>query len=146
MRILAIDYGTRRLGLAVSDPLGITAQPLATLERSSTREDIGRLRTIVEERGVKRAVIGLPRNLDGSPGALWEESERFRSRVADELGIPVEGWDERLSTVEAERMLIGADVSRRKRRGVIDKIAATLILQSYLQAQAAAGPREEDGR
>jgi putative Holliday junction resolvase len=134
MRILAIDYGTRRLGLALSDPMGITAQPLASLQRKSIRADIEKLREIVVERQVGRAVIGLPLNLDGSHGALWEETNLFRTRLETELGIPVAGWDERLSTVEAERVLISADISRRKRKGVIDKVAASIILQSYLEA------------
>ncbi len=142
MRILAIDYGTRRLGIALSDPMEITAQPLISLERKSINKDLAELRRIVEQHGVERAVIGLPRNLDGSPGALWQESEDFRRRIESECGIPVDGWDERLSTVQAERMLIGADVSRRKRKGVIDKIAAALILQSYLDTRAAAGGGE----
>ncbi|HUX06005.1 MAG TPA: Holliday junction resolvase RuvX [Acidobacteriota bacterium] len=137
MRILAIDYGTRRLGLALSDPMGITAQPLISLLRKSIAKDIAELRRIVEEYEVERGVIGLPRNLDGSPGALWQESEDFRRRLESEFGIEVEGWDERLSTVQAERMLIRADVSRRKRKGVIDKVAAALILQSYLDARSA---------
>jgi len=122
----------------MSDALGITAQPLQTLERKNIRVDIERLRQIAEEHEISRAVIGLPRNLDGSHGALWQESEDFRRRVEKELGIPVEGWDERLSSVEAERMLISADVSRRKRKGAVDRVAAALILQSYLGAKAAA--------
>ena len=146
MRILAIDYGTRRLGLAMSDALGITAQPLQTLERKNIRVDIERLRQIAEEHEISRAVIGLPRNLDGSPGALWQESEDFRRRVEKELGIPVEGWDERLSSVEAERMLISADVSRRKRKGAVDRVAAALILQSYLGAKAVSDDCGEEDR
>ena len=136
MRILAIDYGTRRIGLALSDPMGITAQPLETLTRTSPAADIEHIVRIIEEREVHCAVIGLPRNLDGSPGALWEESEAFRLKLQEASGIEVEGWDERLSSVEAERMLISADVSRRRRKGAVDRVAAALILQSYLQAKA----------
>ncbi len=138
MRILAIDFGTRRIGLALSDALGITAQPLETLQRHSQKADLARLRELVEECGVSLVIVGLPRNLDGSPGALWDEVERFREMLRKELSCPVEGWDERLSTAEAERILISADVSRRKRRKVVDKIAAALILQSYLEARSKA--------
>ena len=136
MRILAIDYGTRRIGLALSDPMGITAQPLETLARKTLASDLEHIVRIVEEREVGRAVIGLPRNLDGSPGALWDESEAFRLKLQEAAGIEVEGWDERLSSVEAERMLIAADVSRRRRKGAVDRVAAALILQSYLEANA----------
>jgi len=143
VRILGIDYGSRRLGLALSDPLGITAQPLATLERRSVREDLTRLSGIAAEREVTQAVIGLPTNLDGSPGALWKEAEGFRARLEKELDLPVDGWDERLTTVEAERLLVSADLSRRRRRQVIDKMAATLILQSYLDARRSSAAEAE---
>ncbi len=143
MRILGIDYGSRRLGLALSDPLGITAQPLATLERASLGEDLARLSRIATEREVTKAVIGLPTNLDGSPGALWEEAEGFRVRLEKELDLPVDGWDERLTTVEAERLLVTADLSRRRRRQVIDKVAAAMILQSYLDAHRSGAAEAE---
>ena len=144
MRILGIDYGSRRLGLALSDPLGITAQPLDTLERRSLAQDLARLSGIAAEREVTLVVIGLPTNLDGSPGALWEEAEGFRVRLEKELDLPVEGRDERLTTAEAERLLVEADLSRRRRRQVIDKMAATLILQSYLDARRS-GAAEAEG-
>ena len=145
MRILGIDYGSRRLGLALSDSMGITAQPLASLERASLAQDLAKLSKIAAERDVKRAVIGLPTNLDGSPGALWEEAEAFRVSLENELDLPVDGWEERLTTVEAERLLVTADLSRRKRRQVIDKVAAAMILQSYLDAHrsGAAEPERE---
>lgn len=135
MRILAIDYGTKRIGMAVCDPLGLTAQPLHTFERKSSCDDLEQIKRVVEEREVTLVVIGLPFNLDGTPGKLWSDVDRFRSRLEHELAIPVEGWDERLTTVQAEKMLVSADVSRRRRKVIRDKIAAALILQSYLDAR-----------
>lgn len=135
MRIMGIDYGRKRLGLALSDPMGITAQPLQTLEWRSLPQVLDYLVSIVKEKQVERIVIGQPREMDGSPGKLAEEINRFASQVEDGLGVPVERWDERLTTAEAERLLIAADVSRRRRRHLTDRIAAALMLQAFLDAQ-----------
>jgi putative Holliday junction resolvase len=133
-RALAIDLGDRTLGLAVSDPLGITAQGLDTLERHGGQRDTEALRAVCQEREVARVIVGLPRNLDGSEGPRAQKSRAFGRTLRDALGLPVFFWDERLTTAEAERVLIAADVSRAKRAKVIDKLAAQLILQGWLEA------------
>lgn len=122
------------MGIALSDPLGITAQPLEIVERKSLSRDIDRLRTIVEQFQVDTLVLGMPREMNGSPGKLSEEIAAFRAELESGLGLRVIEWDERLTTAEAERLLLAADVSRRRRRQVTDKIAAALILQSYLDS------------
>lgn len=134
MRILGIDYGTRRLGLALSDPLGITAQPFSTMERTSKKREVEKLKEIISEYEVEQIVIGLPTGMNGSPGKLWDEVQQYITLLERTLGLEIHGWDERLTTTEAERMLIGADVSRKRRREVTDKIAAAIMLQAYLDA------------
>jgi putative Holliday junction resolvase len=131
---LAIDLGDRTIGVAVSDPLGITAQGLDTLERHGGQRDIEALRAICQEREVARIIVGLPRNLDGSEGPRALKSRAFGRGLRQALDLPVFFWDERLTTAEAERILIAADVSRAKRAKVIDKLAAQLILQGWLEA------------
>jgi putative Holliday junction resolvase len=131
---MGLDLGDRTLGVAISDPLGLTAQGVATLSRKSELSDIQQLRSICEEREVTRLVVGLPRNMNGSEGPRAEKSRRFARALHDALHLPVFLWDERLSTAEAERVLIQADVSRRKRGQVIDKLAAQILLQGYLDA------------
>jgi len=131
-RILAIDVGTKTLGLAMSDETATVGLPLTTLRRAGLSRDVERLSDIVREREVAECVVGLPLNLDGSPGRLSEEAERVSLAVAEACGIPVHRWDERMTTVAAERVLLQGDVSRRGRRKVIDKLAATLILQGFL--------------
>lgn len=134
MRILAIDFGSRRHGIAISDPLGIIAQPLKSMQRTVMLNDIDRIKDMIVENHVGRIVIGLPLNMDGTPAALADEITAFAEMLKEKTGIPVDTWEERLSTLEAERMLISADVSRKKRKHVVDKLAATLILQSYMDA------------
>ncbi len=131
-RILAIDVGTKTLGLAVSDETATVGLPLTTLKRTGLRRDVQRLTDIVREREVAECVVGLPLNLDGSPGRLASEADRVSAAVEKACGIPVHRWDERLTTAAAERVLIEGDVSRRGRRKVIDKLAAALILQGFL--------------
>jgi putative Holliday junction resolvase len=131
---LAIDLGDKTIGLAVSDALGITAQGLATLERHGGRRDLDAVRAVCVEREVGRIVVGLPRNMDGSEGPRALKSRAFARGLQEALALPVFFWDERLTTAEAERLLISADVSRAKRAKVIDKLAAQLILQGWLEA------------
>jgi putative holliday junction resolvase len=133
-RVLALDLGDRRVGLALSDPLGLTAQGLPTLDRKGDAADIEALRLLCGEHEVERVVLGLPRNMDGSEGPRAQKSRAFGKRLRDALGLPVFLWDERLTSAEAERVLIAADVSRAKRKGVVDRLAAQLILQGYLEA------------
>jgi putative Holliday junction resolvase len=133
-RTLGLDLGDRKLGVAISDPLGMTAQGVTTYERVGDVRDIEWLRGICAEREVTRLVVGLPRNMNGSEGPRAEKSRRFARALHEALGLPVFLWDERLSTAEAERVLIQADVSRQKRGLVIDKLAAQILLQGYLDA------------
>ncbi|HYV85679.1 MAG TPA: Holliday junction resolvase RuvX [Patescibacteria group bacterium] len=134
---MALDYGDRRIGVALSDPLGLTAQPLLTLERRSRADDFERLARLAREHEVERLVVGLPLGMDGSRGERVRLTELFMERVRRVTGLPVEPWDERLTTVQAERSLIESDLSRRRRRGVIDQAAAVILLQSWLDARRA---------
>src|SRR5262245_13115992 len=134
-RVMALDYGDRRIGVALSDPLRVTAQPLLTLERRSRADDFDRLARLVRDHGVSQLVVGLPLGMDGSRGARVRVTEIFMRRLRRAAGVPVESWDERLTTVQAERALLEADVSRRRRRGVIDQVAAVILLQSWLDAR-----------
>lgn len=134
-RVLGIDLGTKRIGLALSDPLGITAQPLETLNRVGPRKDLRALEDCVRRNGVTRVVVGLPLLLSGEEGsqaaAAREEAERLRQRLGN---VPVVLWDERLTTVQAERAMLEGNVRRRKRKTRVDALAAVLILQGYLDA------------
>ncbi len=132
MRILGLDVGTKTIGVAVSDGLGITAQGLEVIRRESARKDIGRLGRIVEEYEVVEIVVGLPVNMDGSLGPQAEKALAFAEKLRKALGVKVSTYDERLSTALAQKTLIEADVSRAKRKKVIDKLAAQVILQGYL--------------
>ncbi|MBM4286477.1 MAG: Holliday junction resolvase RuvX [Deltaproteobacteria bacterium] len=132
MRILGLDVGERRIGLAVSDPLGFTAQGLGVLRRHSPAEDLARLVAVGRQYRVQEIVVGLPRHLDGRPGQLAPGIWELAQALGEALGVPVIPWDERLSTQEAERVLLAADLSRRRRRQVVDQVAAALILQGYL--------------
>jgi putative holliday junction resolvase len=135
VRILALDVGTKRIGLAVSDPLGFTAQGLGVLERKDWDRDIARLVEIARPYQVQEILVGLPRHMDGRPGDQVEAILDLAQALAEALGAKVSTWDERLSTVEAERLLIQADMSRKRRRRVVDKVAASLILQAYLDGR-----------
>ncbi len=135
-RIMAVDYGLKRIGLALSDPLGITAQGLGVLNRRGKKSDIHELAQLIREHEVVTVLIGLPLNMNGSAGTLYDEVKKFGKSLEAATGAPILFRDERLTTVQAERMLIKSDVSRKKRSKVIDKIAAQLILQNYLDSLA----------
>jgi len=132
-RILALDVGEKRIGIAVSDPLGITAQGLSVLIRQNLEADLARLQDVAREYQVQEIVVGLPRHMDGRPGKQTDAILDLARTLGEALGVPVTTWDERLTTMEAERVLIEADLSRRRRRRVVDQVAAVLILQSYLE-------------
>jgi putative pre-16S rRNA nuclease len=138
-RCLGLDVGEKRIGLALSDPLGWTAAPLPTLTRTGWKGDLARIRELVERWEVRRIVVGLPIRMDGTSGEAAERTQQFADRLKSALRVAVETWDERLSTREAERMLIGADMRREKRKQVIDGVAASLILQGYLDYRNAGG-------
>lgn len=131
-RILALDLGSKRIGVAVSDELKIISRTLTTIERASRSTNLARIRELVKEHAVQELVVGLPKNMDGSIGPQGEKAMREAEWLQKELDLPVNLWDERLSTLEAERTLLQADLSRRKRKKVTDKLAAQIILQGYL--------------
>lgn len=136
-RILAIDYGRKRLGLALSDALCITAQPFATLVRSNRRDDLRRLREICRDNGVTRILVGHPLHMSGGAGEMARESARFAARLQEELSIETELVDERLTSWEAEETLVSGGRSQRKRRTAIDPLAAAILLRDYLDAKQA---------
>jgi len=132
MKILGLDMGTKRIGAAVSDQLGVIAQALTTIKRRAMRDDIKAVCELVREHKVQEIVIGYPRHLDGRPGEQAAAYIAFGEMLQQETGVPVIFSDERLTTAAAERLLLEGDVKRRRRRQVIDGVAACLILESYL--------------
>lgn len=144
-RIMALDPGTKRIGVALSDELGWTAQPLETYERRSLEADLAHIKTLVSRHEVCRVVLGMPIRLDGSLGPAAMQSLEFMQQLEQILAVPVVAWDERLTTKAAEDLLIEANVSRRKRKGTVDRVAAAILLQSYLASLTVAGePAEVD--
>ncbi len=138
MRILGLDYGTKTTGVAVSDPLGWTAQGLEIIRRNdenSLKDTINRISELCKQYQIQKIVLGLPKNMNNTIGERGEKTIQFKEKLEKKVEVPVVLWDERLTTVAAENMLISADISRQKRKKVIDKIAAALILQNYLDAQ-----------
>lgn len=132
MRIMSLDVGSRTIGIACSDALLMTAQGIETIRRTSLEKDFNRLQEIIAEYEVHELVVGMPKNMNGTKGERAEKTEEFVEKMKEVIDLPVSYWDERLSTVMAERQLIAADVSRKKRKSVIDKMAAVVILQGYL--------------
>jgi putative Holliday junction resolvase len=145
MRILALDFGTKRIGVALSDELLLTAQGMDSIRSSDRAGDLKAVKDIVEANGVTEIIVGLPLNMDGTKSAKTRETELFIDALSREVGVPVKAWDERLTSMQAERTLLEADVSRRKRRSVSDRLAAQLILQNYLDYRRAQNPRKENG-
>jgi putative pre-16S rRNA nuclease len=138
LRILAVDYGRKRIGLALSDELRLTAQPLAILSRTNRRNDLRRLREICRRHGVGRILVGRPLNLAGASGEMAEEAARFAARMEKELGIATELVDERLTSWEAEQSVAGAPSSRRKGEP-LDDIAAAILLREHLEKKPQQG-------
>lgn len=137
MRILGLDVGSKTVGVAVSDEMGWTAQGIETIKINEERQQFGleRLGEIIKEYEVESVVIGLPKNMNGTIGPRGEASQHYADLVTEKFRLPIVLWDERLSTVAAERVLLSADVSRKKRKQVIDKMAAVMILQGYLDSK-----------
>lgn len=131
-RILGLDVGDKRIGVAVSDAFGWTAQAVKVINRDSLEKDVAELQKIIETYAVEEIVVGLPKNMDGSMGERATRTTLYSEQLKEALRLPVVLWDERLSTVAATRTLLEADLSRRKRKQVIDKLAAVIILQGYL--------------
>lgn len=131
-RIMGLDVGDKTIGVAVSDLMGLTAQGVKTIKRVGKKKDIEALKEIIKERQVNKIVSGLPKNMNGTLGPQGEKVIKFCELLEEETGIKIEYWDERLSTVAAERTLIQGNVRRENRKGVIDMVAAVIILQGYL--------------
>ena len=129
---MGLDVGSHTIGVAISDELGMTAQPIKTIKRKSKQEDVEVIKAIIAEFEIAKIVVGLPKNMDGTLGKQAETTFRWIKDLQKEITLPMITWDERLSTVGASRVLLEADLSREKRKKVIDKLAAVLILQGYL--------------
>ena len=137
MRILGLDYGSKTVGVAVCDPLGITAQMVETIVREredKLRRTLARIQALVEEYKIERIVLGYPKNMNNTLGERAARTEEFKAALERRTGIPVILWDERLSTAAAERVLIELGVRREHRKETVDQIAAALILQGYLDS------------
>jgi putative holliday junction resolvase len=134
-RVLALDLGKRRIGLALSDELGITAQGLETLERSNIREDLARLAQLATDKNVTLILMGNPLHMSGREGRQTEYTRDFAARLHAATGLPVEFRDERLTTVEAERVLRQSGISIQKRAKAVDRLAAVILLESYLDSR-----------
>ena len=135
-RIMGLDVGDKTIGVAVSDLMGITAQGVKTIRRESIKKDMEELKNIIKEKEVIKIVSGLPKNMNGTLGPQGEKVIKFCEKLKEETKLEIEFWDERLTTVAAQRSLIEADVSRQKRKKVIDMLAAVLILQGYLDMKS----------
>jgi putative Holliday junction resolvase len=135
-RILALDLGKKRIGLALSDPLGITAQGLPTIQRSNIRADMAALAGIVAEREVTLLLMGNPLHMSGDAGRQAAYVREFAERLAAHTGVPLKYWDERLTTVEAHRVLRSSGIGIEKRARAIDKLSAMILLESYLDSGA----------
>lgn len=135
MRVMALDVGDKNIGLAVSDETETIAIGLGVIQRTSITEDIEKLKSIIEENYIEKIVVGMPINMNGTIGFQGEKVINFIDKIKDIFKIPIVTWDERLTTVIAEKILIKADISRKKRKGLIDKMSAVVILQNYLDCQ-----------
>jgi putative Holliday junction resolvase len=142
-RILALDVGRKRIGLAVSDELGITAQGIKTLQRTRIRDDLERLKAITAEWNVDLLLVGRPLHMSGSESRQSDYTDEFAGRLRQYLGLPVVFWDERLTSAEAERMLREAGASREQKKKSVDRLAAVLLLESYLENQRLTRVHEE---
>ena len=142
-RILAVDYGEKRIGLAVSDELGITASPLMTLARRSDDETVRQIAQLASKLRVTQIVVGLPRRTDAQEGEMERKVKAFAEKLRQAISVPVVLFDERFTTRIAEQVLLEADLSRRKRKQVRDRLAAVILLQSFLEAQRMSGWQNE---
>jgi len=136
MRVLALDHGTVRIGVAVSDELKMIASPLEYIPAEPFADFLARLRQLLAEKAVEQIVVGMPRNMDGSYGPAAEKVREFIEKLRAEVTIPIRTWDERLTSSQANRILIQGKVRRDKRKETVDKMAAAILLQSFLDATA----------
>ena len=142
-RVLALDVGSRTIGLAVTDPLGYTAQGLATIRRKNKRTDLAALAEVIASYGVVELVVGLPLRMSGAEGQQSEKMREFVAVLQRHFDLPIHLWDERLTSVEANRVLRESEMSIRRRAAVVDQLAAVLILQNWMEARRHAPEREE---
>ncbi len=148
MRWMGLDFGTKTVGVAISDELGITAQPIETITRKAStklRKTLARIEQLVAEYSITDIVLGYPKNMNNSEGARVEATKEFASMIEKRVGISVVFWDERLTTMESERILIETNIRRENRKAYIDQMAAVLILQSYMDARTIGEKEELDG-
>ena len=134
MRVLGLDIGDKTIGIAISDPLGFTAQGITTIRRKSEAMDMGELKKICAEYSVDTIVSGLPKNMNNTVGPQGEKVIKLCEIIKQNINLPIIMWDERLTTVAANRAMLEADLSRAKRKRIVDKVAATYILQGYLDS------------
>jgi len=144
MRILGLDIGSKRIGIAISDAEGSIAFPSGKIDRQGRKKDLEALRALVVERGVERVVVGLPKHLDGREGVEARAAREFAADLSRVTGLPVDTFDERLTTVEAERILRASGRRGRKQREVIDSVAASIILGTYLDKRRNEQVRPEE--
>lgn len=137
MKIMGLDVGSKTIGVAISDALGWTAQGIETVKINEAEGEFGieRIQELVKEHNVTEFVVGYPKNMNNTVGPRGEASENYKKLLEETFGFPVKLWDERLTTMAAERVLLEADVSRKKRKQVIDKMAAVMILQGFLDSR-----------
>ena len=136
MRVLGIDHGTKRMGIALSDPTGMIAQPLEFIPAEPFAQFLQRLKTILREKEVELIIVGMPRNMDGSYGPAAAKVQEFVAVLKENIIIPIRTWDERLTSAQANRFLIEANVRRQERKEKVDKAAAAILLQSFLDSGA----------
>ena len=147
MRIMGLDFGTKTVGVAISDPLMVTAQPVETITRKSAnklRQTLARIEELIVENCVELIVLGYPKNMNNTAGERAQACETFKEDLERRTALPVILWDERMTTVESERILMAGGVRRENRKAVIDQMAAVLILQSYMDAQNRDTEKESD--
>ena len=142
MRAMGLDVGTKTVGIAVADELGFSAQPITTVRRTNIKADLAAIAQLINEYGVTHLIVGLALNMNGSEGPRAEQCRKLGDAIAEYALLPVIYWDERLTSVAAEKSLIEADVSRAKRKQVVDQVAAVLILQGWLESQSPARDTE----
>lgn len=139
MRILGLDVGDKTIGAAISDEMGWTAQALEVIQRKGLSQDIKKIKEILNEYQVNEIVIGLPKNMNGKEGEQAKKVREFLEKLQAKVNLPIRTWDERLTTISAQRTLLEADLSRAKRKKIIDKMAAQAILQGYLDRHSKEG-------
>lgn len=143
MRVLALDHGTKRIGLAISDPTATIGQPLGYWPAAPFSKFLDQLKTLIQEKEVSLIVVGMPRNMDGSYGPAAQKAQEFLEAIRSGVALPVRAWDERLTSVQANRLLIEGGVRREQRKQKVDALAAAVLLQSFLDSRDHASAQQE---